>query len=189
MLSDFKRSTESVGLEIHPNETKILSNQDVRRQKEATIDNIKVEVLRRSECAKYLGDTITFELQETTEIKNRLRTAWAAFHKFRQERTSRSYRSCHRTRLFNVVVTPTLTYASGTWTLTTEHERMIRSAQRKMLHLTDQTKRKYKQKAKKKSKEDEESSDWKKHIKNMEKKLKKEKHPIQILIKTVMFLS
>ena len=95
MLSDFKSSTESLGLEVHPNNTEILSNQDVRRQKEATIDNMKVEVLRRSERAKYLGQTITFELQETMEIKNRLRTAWAAFHKFRQELTSRSYRLCH----------------------------------------------------------------------------------------------
>ena len=95
MLSDFNSSTESLGLEVHPNNTEILSNQDVRRQKEATIDNMKVEVLRRSERAKYLGQTITFELQETMEIKNRLRTAWAAFHKFRQELTSRSYRLCH----------------------------------------------------------------------------------------------
>ena len=60
MLSDFEGSTERVGVEIHPNETKFLSNQDVRRQKEVTIDNIKVEVLRRSESAKYLGQTMTF---------------------------------------------------------------------------------------------------------------------------------
>ena len=33
MLQDFKRSTEKVGLEIHPDTTKILSNQDTRIQK------------------------------------------------------------------------------------------------------------------------------------------------------------
>ena len=75
------------------------------------------------------------ELQETTEIKNRLRTPTAAFHKFRKELTSRSYRLCHKLRFFNIVVTPTLTCASGTWTLTKEQERMIKSAQRKMLRL------------------------------------------------------
>ena len=51
MLSDFEGRTERVGVEIHPNKTKNLSYQDVRRQKEVTIDNIKVEVLRRSESA------------------------------------------------------------------------------------------------------------------------------------------
>ena len=60
--------------------------------------------------------------------------------------TSNDYRLCHRLRLFNMVVTPTLTYASGTWTLTQKHEKMIKTAQRKMLRLIVQTKRKYKPK-------------------------------------------
>ena len=37
----------------------------------------------------------------------------------------------HRLRLFDAVVSPTMDYASGTWTFTKEHERMIQSAQRK----------------------------------------------------------
>ena len=45
-----------------------------------------------------------------------------------------------------MVISPTLSYASGTWTLTKEHERMIRSTQRKMLRLIVQTKRKHKNK-------------------------------------------
>ena len=64
MLQDVKRSTEKVGLETHPDKTNILSNQDTRRKKEVTIDNIKVEVLQKSESAKYLGPKITFEQQE-----------------------------------------------------------------------------------------------------------------------------
>ena len=55
-----------------------------------------------------------------------------------------------------MVVTPTLTYASGTWTLTQKHEKMIQTAQRKMLRLIVQTKRKYKTKNKATSKKDEE---------------------------------
>ena len=45
-----------------------------------------------------------------------------------------------------MVITPTLTYASGTWTLPEEHEKQIRSTQRKMLRLIVQTKRKDKKK-------------------------------------------
>ena len=110
-------TSEKVGLEIHQSKTEILSNQNSRRQKEVTIDNMKIDVMQKSESAKYLGQKITFEKQEMAEIKNRLKSAWAAFHKYRQELTSRSYRLCYRLRLFNMLITPTLTYASGTWTL------------------------------------------------------------------------
>ena len=72
MLCEFKQSTEKVGLRIHPGSTKILSNQS---------SNIST---------KYLGQMVTFQQQETTEIRNRIRAAWATFHKYRQEPTSRT---------------------------------------------------------------------------------------------------
>ena len=105
--------------------------------------------------ARYLGQKITFEDQETEEFKNILKAAWAAFHKYRQELTSKDYRLCHRLRLFSMVVTPTMTYASSTWTLTLKHENMIKTAQRKMLRLIVQTKRKYKPKKAKVNKKEE----------------------------------
>ena len=138
MLCDFKASTEAVGLGIHPDKTKILSNQDNVKEKEISVDNIKIEILRKGESARHLGQKITFEDQETEDVKNRLKAGWAAFHKYRQELTSRDYRLCHRLRLCNMVITPTMTYASGTWTLTQKHEKMI----------IIQTKRKYKMKRK-----------------------------------------
>ena len=87
---------------------------------------------------------ITFQQQETAEIRNRIRAAWATFHKYKQVLTSRTYMLRHRLRLFDAVVSPTMNYASGTWTLTKEHERMIQSTQRKMLRLIIQMKRRYK---------------------------------------------
>ena len=61
-----------------------------------------------------------------------------------------------------MVISPMPSYASGIWTVSREHERMIRSAQRKMLRLIVQTKRKYKKRTQG-SKE--------------EKELKKDKEP------------
>ena len=61
------------------------------KTKEITVSNIKIEVLAKGDSARYLGQKITFEEQETEEIKNRLKTAWAAFHKYRQELTSKDY--------------------------------------------------------------------------------------------------
>ena len=142
MLCEFKISTEAVGLGIHPGKTKILSNQDKTKVKEITVDNIKIEILEKTASARYLGQKITFEDQETQETKNRLKAAWAAFHKYCQELTSKDYRLCHRLRLFSMVVPPTMTYASSTWTLTLKHEKMIKTAQRKDASpdCTDETK-------------------------------------------------
>ena len=89
---------------------------------------------------RYLDQTITFQQQETTEISNRIRAAWATFRKYRQELTSKNYMLKHRLRLFDAAITLTICYASGTWTSTKEHERMIQSTQRKMLRLIIQVK-------------------------------------------------
>ena len=145
-MCDFKQSTERVGLKIHWEKTNILSNQNSNRRREVTINNIKVEILPVKECAKQLGQTITLQQQETTQIKSRIRAAWASLYKYEQELTSKTYLLQRRLRLFNMVITPTLNHASGTWTLSKEHERMTRSTQRKMLRLIVQTKRQYKKK-------------------------------------------
>ena len=129
MLCEYKFSTEAVGLGIHPDKTKMLSNQDKVKAKEITVNNIKIEVLGKGDSARYLGQKIKLEEQETEEIKNRLQAAWAAFHKYCQELASKDYRLCHRLLLFIMIITPTLTYASGTWTLSQKHEKMIKTAE------------------------------------------------------------
>ena len=80
VMCDFKRSTEKVGLKIHSEKTKILTNQNANRRREVAINNVKIEVLPVKECAKYLGQTITFQQQKTTEIRSRIRAAWASFY-------------------------------------------------------------------------------------------------------------
>ena len=45
MMTDFTRSTEAQGLEIHSEKTKILTNQKSNRLKEIEIDGIHVEIL------------------------------------------------------------------------------------------------------------------------------------------------
>ena len=111
---------------------------------------MSIEILTKNESVKYLGQRISFHQQETLEIKSRIRAAWATFHKYRQELTSKNYMLKHRLRLFDATVSPTHCYAAGTWTPSKEHERMIQSTQRKMLRLIIQTKRKYKKKLKSK---------------------------------------
>ena len=117
---------------------------------------MKIEILSRSESVKILGQKISFHLQETTEIKYRIRAAWATFRKYRQELPSKNYMLNHRLRLFDAAMSPTICYAAGTWTPNKEHERMIQSTQRKMLRLIIQAKRGYKKIEKQESKTNEE---------------------------------
>ena len=75
IVSEFKTCTEAVGLGIHPDKTKILSNQDNVKAKEITIENIKIAILAKGDSARYLGQKVTLQEQETEEIKNRLKAA------------------------------------------------------------------------------------------------------------------
>ena len=44
-MTDFKKSTDAQGLEIHPGKTKILTTQKSNRLKEIGIDGVHVEIL------------------------------------------------------------------------------------------------------------------------------------------------
>ena len=57
MMCEFKKSTEKVGLRIHPGKTKILSNQcslSSDTKKELEIEDMKIEILTRNESVKYI---------------------------------------------------------------------------------------------------------------------------------------
>ena len=75
MMREFKHCTEKVGLKIHPGKTKSLSNESSSRRREMEIDNIIVEMTTKEESNKYVGQMVTFQQQETIEIKNRIRAA------------------------------------------------------------------------------------------------------------------
>ena len=138
MLCDCKRSREKVGLRYIQERRKSSANKARTSGKKLRLKTSKVGILTREESTKYLGQMITFQQQETTEIRNRTRAVWATFHKYRQELASKTYMLRRRLRLFDAVVSPTM---SGTWTLTKEHEIMVQSTQRNMLRLIIQTKR------------------------------------------------
>ena len=56
MLCEFKKVTDKAGLRIHPRKTKVLSNQSSLcpdSKKEMEIDDVKIEILTRSESVRY----------------------------------------------------------------------------------------------------------------------------------------
>ena len=108
------------------------------------IGEMSIEILTRNEKREVFGPENL--VPPTRDIRNQEQDqgGLATFHKYRQELTSKNYMLKHRLRLFDATVSPTICYATGTWTPNKEHERMIQSTQRKMLRFIIQTKRKYK---------------------------------------------
>ena len=142
MIADFQKSTETQGLEIHPSKTPILKNPE---NKQAERNRDRRDACRDTssrEKVKLLEQMITSVDQETTEVQHRIRCAWSAFATL----TSQSYLPRHRSHQFDAVVTPKVTYGAGTCATTKEHEKMLRTTQRKMLRLIIGTKRNYKKK-------------------------------------------
>ena len=74
MMCDFKKSTERVGLKIHPDNTKILSNQSSNRRREVEINNMHVETFSACKSAEYLGQAITFVSESRLGIVLQIQT-------------------------------------------------------------------------------------------------------------------
>ena len=75
MMNEFKKATEKVGLRIHPDKTKILSNQSTinsNTKRHIEVGEMSIEILSKNESVKYLGQRISFHQQETLEIQSRI---------------------------------------------------------------------------------------------------------------------
>ena len=58
MLCEFKKATEKVGLRIHPDKTKILSNQSTMNsntKRHIKVGEMSIEILTKNESVKYFG--------------------------------------------------------------------------------------------------------------------------------------
>ena len=94
-----------------------------------------VEVLGLEDATMYLGRSLSFQEFHEVELKHRLKKAWAKFYALKEELCSKSYRLCHRLRLFGSVITPTVMYSAGTWTMTARREQLLKKTQRQMLRM------------------------------------------------------
>ena len=80
MLKEIQQEALRVGLELHPDKTKILHNIQRRKptqQPETTrINDMNVEILGYGASQKYLGRQLAFRTPTETELSNRTSTAW-----------------------------------------------------------------------------------------------------------------
>ena len=139
MLGDLSREAALVGLNLHFGKTKILANTGVRRginRENNTVDiaGQEVEVVPLDGSTAYLGREVTLGGDfHDRELDNRITKAWGKFMSLKKELCGRHYSLDDRMRLFDAVVTPTILYGSGSWTMTQSREERLRTTQRKML--------------------------------------------------------
>ena len=83
MLSDVHETAGAVGLCLHPEKTKILTNVTKSRgrgsQKEAVVKGFHIEILPSDKTVKYLGKMLGPKAATEPEIDHRIRQAWKAF--------------------------------------------------------------------------------------------------------------
>jgi hypothetical protein len=137
MMQDLVRAARKVGLDLHMGKTKVLCNvPDIDRtsMKALNVDGQDIEILAEDASIMYLGRSLSFGVKGLDqEIQHRINRGWAKFHTYYQELTGAKYPLRDRMRLFEAVVTPTVMYGAATWVMTKEREKLIRTAQRKML--------------------------------------------------------
>lgn len=125
MLGELQVAVSDVGLEIRPGKTNILANARGRKQTTATcveIIGIKIDVLEPSASTKYFGRALAFHDYHDREINNRIAAAWAKFVTYQRELCDRKISHQKLLKLFKSVITPTVLYCSGCWTMTVGRE-------------------------------------------------------------------
>ena len=127
MLDQLCAESAKVGLKMNMNKTKIMNN------KLCPLNNINVngEVLQKVENYIYLGHQINCDNNNILEINRRIGLGWAIFGKHREIFKSNMPISL-KTKLYNQVILPVITYGSETWTLTKESITKLQVAQRAM---------------------------------------------------------
>ena len=138
MIADLNDEASKIGLQLHPDKTKILHNhhnQPRRIPTRGVANGLTIQILSVQEHTKYLGRKLSFSDPHRTEVENRISFAWKKFFSLKQELTGYKYSLSDRLRLFHGTVTPTILYSCEAWTLTTELENRLRRTQRQMLRM------------------------------------------------------
>ena len=135
MIADIAVEGAKVGLELHPDKTKILHNNIGygSRCTKAHIQGMDIEILSPSSSTMYLGRALSLTNTHDTELEHRVRRAWAKFGTMKQELTDKNVPIGLRLKLFHATVTPTILYGAGSWVMTDAREATLRTTQLKML--------------------------------------------------------
>ena len=129
MVEDLVTEAATVGLVLHADKTKVLTNgiSPEVRQRSMGVHKQTVEILQGNESTMYLGRLLNLRTTHDTEFKHRISKAWGKFAVYKDALTDKNISLHRRLRLLNSVITPSILYGSCTWALTKTDEDKLRS--------------------------------------------------------------
>ena len=98
----------------------------------AAMRSAEREMIGKQGCFKHGRKLATRDPREK-KFEHRLSSGWAAFFKFKGALCDKCLPLKDWVRLLEATVTPCILYACGTWTMTAEMERKLRSTKRRVL--------------------------------------------------------
>ena len=135
MIADVQQEGAKVGLQLHPDKTKIQHNNIGygSRARSAKVNDMNIEVLESTASSMYLGRALCLLNVHDVEFVHRLKRAWAKFGAYRDELTDKMVPLHLRLKLFHSVVTPSVLYGCSSWVMTRAKETQLQSVQMKMM--------------------------------------------------------
>lgn len=135
MIKDLQTEAAKVGLNPHPDKTKILTNSARVATRKMAVQDGSIDKLADDESVKYLGKRICMDGMHEKELDNRIAGAWKCFNAHRNELMNQKYTLRGRLRLFYATVTATDLYACESWTRKLEQQKRLKTTQQKMLRM------------------------------------------------------
>lgn len=126
MLKDINNESKKVGLYLNASKTKILTNGEPCYIK---IDDTNIETVKEY---IYLGQLVSFDNSTQNEIQRRIALGWRKYWSLKELMKNNQIDIKIKTKLYNIVILPTLTYGCQTWALRKEDENKLAICQRKM---------------------------------------------------------
>ena len=136
MLDALRQELHSIGLEMHGDKTKILTNQLDNTFSMVDIgDGMFIKILAADKAHKYLGRMINLHASCRTrvELNHRMQVAWGKFHEHRKWILDPKIPVGLRLRLFNAAVSPGALYGCSVLALSSDELEKLDIIQRKML--------------------------------------------------------
>ncbi len=123
MLEELICQSRSARMEINMSKTKILTN--TQQHQKIKIKGHEIELV---DSIIYLGQTISFQNQDTKEINRKIAIGWNKFWSLKSI-LKNNFPISYKSQIFNSCVLRAMTYGFQTWSLSSLMERKLRSTQ------------------------------------------------------------
>ncbi|KHJ96059.1 reverse transcriptase [Oesophagostomum dentatum] len=128
MLRLIAEASSKVGLQINSEKTSPLTNRTSTRQP-ITISGMTFHFM---DHVQYLGCRISFPLDQSAEVCQRIQSGWTAFRKLENVPCNRMTPLVLKKRAYDIWVTPAVLHGSETWSLRKSDVERLRVTQRRM---------------------------------------------------------